>query len=542
MSNPTRSIARAALTAAMCVLMALPASPSGAAGLSGRPQPARTNRALSFAVRTLPLARVGARYRVVLRAIGGQRPYVWSLDRTRPPAGIHLTRSGILAGTPRAAGHTRLIFQVRDARGRLVRRALVLRTVTSLPARFGPNSWVHGLQCPQPGACVASGMVDSHAAVETQTHGVWGAAQVIALPVKAAASSLTTLACAPNGKCAALGFYVPSAGGAGVPFGASNVSGAWRYTPFPTAQGQTSITSLACAPTAVCVAGLTVLVSGSFWSYDAAFINGSWGPAVPVSPTQPSAGPVVAGCAVTFCVTAGGTANTDGSGYTPFANLLSTTTGVWTSTPPAVFSPGVVTCLPDDSCLVAGIDSTGTSPAIYPLVKGVPGAPEVIPPADVLSPPFVTTALSCVDAANCVIGGYSVSSTGDGAWTAVEAHGVWSAPNRPAIGLGTSNDVTQISCAQAPSGTLCAVLGSFTPSAGSLSCYVSTVRSGTVLPGRPATTEVGVPIPGPGTTTSCAVVTTPDGHIHLALADASGAAAPTSYLADLFRAPATQLG
>ena len=81
---------------------------SGPQALAGAPSPwVRT--------RTLPAARAGHRYRVALTAVLGTTPYRWRVSKGALPAGLTLSRAGILAGRPRRAGVFRFTAHVTDS-------------------------------------------------------------------------------------------------------------------------------------------------------------------------------------------------------------------------------------------------------------------------------------------------------------------------------------------------------------------------------------------------------------------------------------------
>ncbi|HTO45284.1 MAG TPA: putative Ig domain-containing protein [Burkholderiales bacterium] len=49
---------------------------------------------------TLPAAQVGVPYSFTLTATGGTPPYAWSLASGSLPAGLSLSASGLISGTP----------------------------------------------------------------------------------------------------------------------------------------------------------------------------------------------------------------------------------------------------------------------------------------------------------------------------------------------------------------------------------------------------------------------------------------------------------
>jgi hypothetical protein len=64
---------------------------------------------------SLPAATVGATYSASLLATGGSAPLTWSLASGSLPAGLALTRSGQIAGTPSASGTSSFTVQVTDS-------------------------------------------------------------------------------------------------------------------------------------------------------------------------------------------------------------------------------------------------------------------------------------------------------------------------------------------------------------------------------------------------------------------------------------------
>ena len=64
----------------------------------------------------LPEGRAGTGYKFQLSASGGRAPYRWELVST-PPAGLSLSASGRLSGTPTTAGPTYLLVEVLDSTG-----------------------------------------------------------------------------------------------------------------------------------------------------------------------------------------------------------------------------------------------------------------------------------------------------------------------------------------------------------------------------------------------------------------------------------------
>jgi mannan endo-1,4-beta-mannosidase len=64
---------------------------------------------------SLPSARAGAAYSHTLQAAGGSSPYSWSIASGSLPAGLTLSSSGVISGTPGAAGSfSGIVFSVMD--------------------------------------------------------------------------------------------------------------------------------------------------------------------------------------------------------------------------------------------------------------------------------------------------------------------------------------------------------------------------------------------------------------------------------------------
>lgn len=83
-------------------------------------------RSLRVATRSLPSAERTRRYRVALSQAGGAGPVRWSVTAGALPAGLSLSRRGILSGVPRRSGAVAFSVTVRDARGARSTRALTL--------------------------------------------------------------------------------------------------------------------------------------------------------------------------------------------------------------------------------------------------------------------------------------------------------------------------------------------------------------------------------------------------------------------------------
>jgi len=87
-------------------------------------------RKLTIGSASLPVARVGRKYRARLVALGGVEPRRWRLLRGSLPAGIRLEpKTGALTGTPHRAGTFRVSLQVTDQLGATSTRTFALKVV-----------------------------------------------------------------------------------------------------------------------------------------------------------------------------------------------------------------------------------------------------------------------------------------------------------------------------------------------------------------------------------------------------------------------------
>ncbi|MGA8426613.1 MAG: G1 family glutamic endopeptidase [Candidatus Dormiibacterota bacterium] len=70
---------------------------------------------LAITTAAVPNATVGSGYSTTLAAEGGTPPYTWSITSGSLPAGLSLSSSGVVSGTPTAAGTSTVNLQVRDS-------------------------------------------------------------------------------------------------------------------------------------------------------------------------------------------------------------------------------------------------------------------------------------------------------------------------------------------------------------------------------------------------------------------------------------------
>lgn len=81
----------------------------------------------AVATRHLRTATRAIAYHLRLRATSGRAPYRWILTRGRLPRGLHLSPTGVIAGTPRNSGTFRLTVRVTDGLDQRGSKAFKLR-------------------------------------------------------------------------------------------------------------------------------------------------------------------------------------------------------------------------------------------------------------------------------------------------------------------------------------------------------------------------------------------------------------------------------
>jgi hypothetical protein len=110
----------------------------GATGLAA-PGAVAVTPPLDIVTRSLPRAIAGRRYHRRLYSVLGRRPLHWRLAHGRLPAGLRLSRTGELSGTPKHAGKHKLTFEVTDST-KPVARARRTVELTIAPAKHKPAS------------------------------------------------------------------------------------------------------------------------------------------------------------------------------------------------------------------------------------------------------------------------------------------------------------------------------------------------------------------------------------------------------------------
>jgi hypothetical protein len=82
---------------------------------------------LDMTTAALPNGQQGLQFNYQLAATGGKPPYIWAMTAGTLPVGLNLNQtSGIVSGTPAAAGSFNFTVEVKDSEARTVRKALSL--------------------------------------------------------------------------------------------------------------------------------------------------------------------------------------------------------------------------------------------------------------------------------------------------------------------------------------------------------------------------------------------------------------------------------
>ena len=105
-------------------------------GVSGSTQvtvPAPPPPILAIVTSSLPPATVGVLYSQTLQAAGGVLPYAWGLASGALPAGLTLSLSGVISGTPLAAGTSSFTVRVTDTSAPMQTATLLLVITVNSP-------------------------------------------------------------------------------------------------------------------------------------------------------------------------------------------------------------------------------------------------------------------------------------------------------------------------------------------------------------------------------------------------------------------------
>jgi hypothetical protein len=126
-------------------------SVSGTASLSVQAAP------LAITTTSLPGATLGVAYSATLSASGGKAPYTWAITTGLPP-GLGGTSSGIISGTPTAAGTFNPTVQVSDAASTTASKALSLTVSAASGLTLWAAATVPGLVDAGPDSAVELGV------------------------------------------------------------------------------------------------------------------------------------------------------------------------------------------------------------------------------------------------------------------------------------------------------------------------------------------------------------------------------------------------
>ena len=95
---------------------------------------------LAVSTAALPDATLNLAYATSLAASGGTPPYAWSIAAGSLPAGLGLTPSGALSGTPTSTGTSTFTVGVTDAAGRTATRSLDLAVLVQMASLWASSS------------------------------------------------------------------------------------------------------------------------------------------------------------------------------------------------------------------------------------------------------------------------------------------------------------------------------------------------------------------------------------------------------------------
>ena len=113
--------------------------------------PLTVNAALAVTTTSVPAGEVGVAYAATLSASGGTPPYQWSIKTGALAAGLSLTSTGSISGTPTATSAAAVTFELQDSSAPVLTQTVTLPltvnaalavTTTSLPSR----KWVRPIQ------------------------------------------------------------------------------------------------------------------------------------------------------------------------------------------------------------------------------------------------------------------------------------------------------------------------------------------------------------------------------------------------------------
>jgi sugar lactone lactonase YvrE len=92
---------------------------------------------LAVSAATLPNGVVGSVYSASLSATGGVQPYAWTLSSGSMPAGLTLSRNGVISGTPAAAGTSTFTVTVTDGQSSSSAQVFQIQVMAALAVNAG---------------------------------------------------------------------------------------------------------------------------------------------------------------------------------------------------------------------------------------------------------------------------------------------------------------------------------------------------------------------------------------------------------------------
>src|SRR5689334_11733595 len=93
-----------------------------------------SGNSLTIVTASLPSAPANSAFNASLSASGGMPPYAWSVASGSLPAGLTLSGSGAISGTPTTPGNYSFMTQVKDASSQSASKSISMIVTASAPA------------------------------------------------------------------------------------------------------------------------------------------------------------------------------------------------------------------------------------------------------------------------------------------------------------------------------------------------------------------------------------------------------------------------